>query len=302
MAMKSKQIGSILIHQVIELGTMPLAPTGIFADCTPDMLARGREWLDHRFIAPDSDLIYLSMHSFVVQSGGRNILIDTCHGNDKQRPGDGPLSYYHQLDTDYLGNLARVGLKPEDIDIVLCTHLHFDHVGWNTRLDNGRWVPTFPNARYLMARVDFDHFRDAAPDGHDAMHIPSFNDSVLPVVAAGQVDFVELDRLGDHDLGPGLSLESAPGHTMGSIVLHARNEHGGAMFTGDVWHHPLQLAEPSLTIFVEQDVAMGQKTRRRLIDRHADTDTLLMAAHFPAPTAGRIVSHGDGFRFQLAPE
>jgi glyoxylase-like metal-dependent hydrolase (beta-lactamase superfamily II) len=300
MAMKTKQIGSILVHQVVEMASLPISANAMFADCTADMLSWGREWLDQRFIAPDSDQIYLSMHSFVVRSGGRNILIDTCHGNDKQR--DGAMAYYHNLHTDYLGNLALHGLKPEDIDFVLCTHLHFDHVGWNTRLENGRWVPTFPNARYLMARVDFDHFGAAPPDGHDAMHIPSFNDSVLPVVEAGQVDFVHLDRLGDHDLGPDLWLESAPGHTMGSIVLHARNEAGAAMFTGDVWHHPLQLAEPSLSIFVEQDVALGRATRNGLIDRHADTDTLVMAAHFPSPTAGRIVSHKDGFRFQLAPE
>jgi glyoxylase-like metal-dependent hydrolase (beta-lactamase superfamily II) len=298
MVMKTKQIGSILIHQVVEMGNLALAASSIFMECRPEMLARGREWLDHRFIARDSDDIYLSMHSFVVQSGGRNILVDTCHGNDKKR--EGAFAYYNELHTDYLGNLALYGLKPEDIDIVLCTHLHFDHIGWNTRLENGRWVPTFPNARYLMARVDFEHFGNAAPNGHDAMHIPSYNDSVLPVFEAGQVDFVELDHLADHDLGPGLSLESAPGHTAGSIVLHARNEAGGALFTGDVWHHPLQLAEPSLTIFVEQDVAMGRATRGRLIDRHCDTDTLVMAAHFPSPTAGRIVSHADGFRFQLA--
>jgi glyoxylase-like metal-dependent hydrolase (beta-lactamase superfamily II) len=300
MGMKTKQIGSILVHQVVEMEGLPLAATGIFADCTSDMLARGREWLDHRFIAPSGDTIYLSMHSFVVQSGGRNILIDTCHGNDKQRPGDGPLNYYHALNTPYIENLAAFGLKPEDIDVVLCTHLHFDHIGWNTKLENGRWVPTFPNARYLMSRVDFDHFGNVSPDSHEIMNVPSYNDSVLPVVEAGQVDFVQLDRLDDHDLAPGLMLESTPGHTRGSIALHARNDAGAALFTGDIWHHPLQFAEPSLTIFVEQDKEMGRATRDRLISQHADTDTLIMAAHFPAPTAGRIVCHGDGFRFRLA--
>lgn len=296
--MKTKQIGDILVHRVVEFENLPLAASSIFMDCRPDMLARGREWLDTRFIAPDSDNIFLSFHSFVIQSGGRNILVDTCHGNHKAR--DGAMAYYNNLETDYLGNLARYGLKPEDIDVVLCTHLHFDHVGWNTKLENGRWVPTFPNARYLMSKVDFDHFGAATADSHDAMHLPSYQDSVLPVVAAGQVDFVAMDRTGDHDLGPNLWLEAAPGHTLGSVVLHARNESGGALFSGDVWHHPLQFAEPSLSIFVEQDVAMGAATRRRLIEGCVDTNTLLMAAHFPSPTAGRVVSHGDGFRFQLA--
>jgi glyoxylase-like metal-dependent hydrolase (beta-lactamase superfamily II) len=262
------------------------------------MLARGREWLDERFIARDRDDIYLSFHSFVIQSGGRNILVDTCHGNDRQR--DGNFAYYNQLQTDYLGNLARYGMGPEDIDVVLCTHLHFDHIGWNTRLENGRWVPTFPNARYLMSKVDFDHFGAIGADTHEAMHLQSYQECVLPVVAAGQVDFVAMDRTSDHDLGPNLWLEPAPGHTLGSVVLHARNEHGGALFSGDVWHHPLQFAEPSLAIFVEQDVALGTATRRRLIEGCVDTNTLLMAAHFPSPTAGRVVSHGDGFRFRLA--
>jgi glyoxylase-like metal-dependent hydrolase (beta-lactamase superfamily II) len=295
--MKTQQIGSILVHKVVEFENLPLSANSIFTDCRPEMLARGREWLDTRFIARDSDDIYLSFHSFVIQSGGRNILVDGCHGNGKKR--DGAFAYYNDLNTDYLGNLARCGLRPDDIDIVLCTHLHFDHVGWNTKLENGRWVPTFPNARYLMSKVDFDHFGRVAPDSHEAMHLASYQDSVLPVVEAGQVDFVAMDRTSDHDLGPDLWLEAAPGHTLGSVVLHARNEAGGALFSGDVWHHPLQFAEPSLSIFVEQDVAMGAATRRRLIEGCVDTNTLLMAAHFPAPTAGRVVSHGDAFRFQL---
>ena len=301
MAMKSQQIGSIQVHQVVELENLPLAASSIFMGCQPDMLARGREWLDERFIARDSDDIYLSFHSFVIQSGGRNILVDCCHGNDKTGR-EGTFTYYNELHTDYLGNLARHGLKPEDIDIVLCTHLHFDHIGWNTRLENGRWVPTFPNARYLMSKVDFDHFGSIGPDSHDAMHLLSYQDSVLPVVAAGQVDFIHLDRCADHDLAKDLWLEAAPGHTLGSVVLHARNEAGGALFSGDVWHHPLQFAEPSLSIFVEQDVPMGLATRRRLIENCVDTNTLVMAAHFPSPTAGRIVSHGDSLRFQFPPD
>jgi glyoxylase-like metal-dependent hydrolase (beta-lactamase superfamily II) len=299
--MQSKQIGSILVHKVVEFENLPLSAGELFADSTPDMLARGREWLDHRFIAPGSDEIYLSFHSFVIQSGGRNILVDTCHGNHKQNR-TGRMEYYNDLNTDYLGNLARHGLTPEDIDVVLCTHLHFDHVGWNTKLENGRWVPTFPNARYLMSKVDFDHFGSIGPDDHDAMHLLSYQDSVLPVVAAGQADFIHLDRCADHDLAKDLWLEAAPGHTLGSVVLHARNEHGGALFSGDVWHHPLQFAEPSLSIFVEQDVALGHATRKRLIENAVDTNTLVMAAHFPSPTAGRIVSHGGSLRFQFPPD
>jgi glyoxylase-like metal-dependent hydrolase (beta-lactamase superfamily II) len=295
---KSKQIGGIQVHKVVEFENLPVPAGNMFLDYRPEMLARGREWLDERFIARDRDEIFLSFHSFVIQSGGRNILVDTCHGNHKQNR-TGVSAYYNDLNTDYLGNLARVGLKPEDIDVVLCTHLHFDHVGWNTKLENGRWVPTFPNARYLMSKVDFDNFAKITPDHHDAMHLLSYQDSVVPVVEAGRADFIHLDRCRDHDLAKDLWLEAAPGHTHGSVVLHARNDAGGALFSGDVWHHPLQFAEPSLSIFVEQDVPMGLATRKRLIENAVDTNTLIMAAHFPSPTAGRIVSHGNGFRFQF---
>jgi glyoxylase-like metal-dependent hydrolase (beta-lactamase superfamily II) len=298
MGMKTKQIGSILVHQVVELENLPIEASSIFPGFHPEMAARAREWLDQRFIARNSDTIYLSFHSFVIQSGGRNILVDTCHGNDK-RGREGAFTYYNGLQTDYLGNLARFGLRPEDIDVVLCTHLHFDHVGWNTRLKNGRWVPTFPNARYLMSKVDFDHFGGVGADSHDGMHILSYQDSVLPVVVAGQADFIHLDRTRDHDLGPDLWLEAAPGHTAGSVVLHARNDSGGALFSGDCWHHPLQFAEPSLSLEIEQDVAASMATRRRLLEGCVDANTLVMAAHFPSPTAGRVISHGDGLRFQF---
>jgi glyoxylase-like metal-dependent hydrolase (beta-lactamase superfamily II) len=301
MGMKTKQIGSILVHQVVEMASQPVQAGSMFPGFRPEMAVRGREWLDARFIAPDSDTLFLSFHSFVIQSGGRNILVDTCHGNDKTGRA-APFDYYNNLRSDYLSSLARFGLAPEDIDVVLCTHLHFDHVGWNTRLENGRWVPTFPNARYLMSKLDFDHFGNVAPDSPDGIHIMSYQDSVLPVVAAGQADFIHLDRTRDHDLGRDLWLEAAPGHTAGSVVLHARNDAGGALFSGDCWHHPLQFAESSLSLENEQDVATSMATRRRLLEGCVDADTLVMAAHFPSPTAGRVISHGDGLRFQFTPE
>lgn len=296
--MKSKQIGSMSVHRLVEFNSMGVPATGMFPTCTPEMLARGRTWLDERFIAADSDRIFLSMHSFVIQTGGVNILVDACHGNGKKR--DGAQAYYNELQTDYLGGLGRLGLRPEDIHCVLCTHLHFDHVGWNTRLENGHWVPTFPNARYLMGKPDYDHFVTFPADAPDAMHLPSFTDSVLPVVAAGKAELLEMDRLSSYEIGPGLTLESAAGHTLGSVVLHAESGGRKALFTGDVWHHPLQIAEPSLGIFVDYDRQMADATKRRILERTADTDTLIMAAHFPAPTAGRIISHGDGHRFAFA--
>ena len=298
--MRPRQLGPMRIEKIVEMDGMPIPAELIFPQATPEIMARGRKALDSRFIALDADALVWSFHSYVIRSPGRNILIDTCHGNDKQRPH--PVEYAHMLKTDYLGNLGRIGLRPDDIDLVLCTHLHIDHVGWNTRLHNGRWVPTFPRAKYLMTRLDFERFQHAGPTDPDgALGYYSFQDSVLPVVAAGQALLVETDHVIERELADGVWLEGAPGHTPGSVLVHARNGHGHAVFSGDVIHHPIQAVAPSLHVAGEDDPALGRETRRRLLESCADTDTLLLAAHFPAPTATRVVSHADGFRFAFEP-
>ena len=294
--MKSIEIGSIAIHSVAELAPLPAAATLIFANSTPELVAQGREWLDQRFIHPTEDQVYIDFHSYVIRTGSRTILVDTCHGNHKQRRP--PIDYANDLNTDYLGNLARAGFGPEQIDIVLCTHLHFDHIGWNTRLEDGRWVPTFPNARYLMSKKDYEHFeREHLMAG--SMEAEAFKDSVLPVIAAGQADLIDTSHLIERDLGNAVWIEGAPGHTPGLVALHVGSKAGRAIFSGDVIHHPLQIMEPSLHLPVDWDVALATATRRKLLESCADKDTLLMTAHFPDPTAGRVVTKGDGFRFEF---
>jgi len=297
--MKRIELGPVTIQSVPELAPLPTEATMIFVNSTPELIARGREWLDERYIHPTLDQVYIDFHSYVIRTGSRTILVDTCHGNHKTRRA--PVDYANNLNTDYLGNLARAGFKPEDIDIVLCTHLHFDHVGWNTRLQDGRWVPTFPNAKYLISREDYEHFeREHKLAG--SMEAEAFEDSVLPVVAAGQAELIEASHVIERELGNAVWIEGAPGHTPGSIVLHAGTKAGKAIFSGDVIHHPIQIMEPSLHLPVDFDVAMAQGSRRRLLESCADADTLLMTAHFPDPTAGRVVSRTDGFRFQFVPE
>ena len=163
--MKTQRIGEMEIGKVVELDGMALPATLVFPGATPEIVARGRRMFDARFIDREQDALQWSFHSYVVRTHGRTILIDTCHGNDKVRPE--PVAYAHMMKTDYLGNLARAGLKPEDIDIVMCTHLHIDHVGWNTRLSDGKWVPTFPKARYLMARPDYEYLEHMKPEGQE---------------------------------------------------------------------------------------------------------------------------------------
>jgi glyoxylase-like metal-dependent hydrolase (beta-lactamase superfamily II) len=291
--MQTRRFGSMEIQKVVELDGLAFPASLIFPGATPEIVAHARQSLDARFIAQDEDALQWSFHSYVVRTPGRTILIDTCHGNDKNRPE--PFAYAHMMNTDYLGNLARAGLSPEDVDLVMCTHLHIDHVGWNTRLSDGKWVPTFPNARYLMTRVDYERFERTSPDDPEgALGYYSFQDSVLPVVAAGQAELVETDHVIEQELGEGIWMEGAPGHTAGSVVIHAKNPYGHAVFAGDVIHHPIQVPAPSLYIAGEYDTAMAQRTRQRVLESCADMGALLLPAHFPSPSAARVVSTAAG--------
>ena len=294
--MKSQTLGPIRIHRIVEIDRLPVQPDRFFCGISPETVDRAKQILDERFIDPESNEIIVSFHSFVVEADGRRILVDACHGNDKQRTGN--IAYANSLHTGYLTNLASAGFKPEDIDIVLCTHLHYDHVGWNTRLENGRWVSTFPNAKYLMTKVDFDHFSrlpEGTPESH---HAGAFEDSVLPVVREGRAELLEADHIPGFDLSPDVCLEPAPGHTPGSVIVRIRNDFGAAVLSGDVIHHPIQILEPRLYVEGEHDTAQATRTRERLIEDCADTGAILLPAHFPDPTTGRIVRSSGGYRFE----
>jgi glyoxylase-like metal-dependent hydrolase (beta-lactamase superfamily II) len=210
------------------------------------------------------------------------------------------MPFYHNLQANtYLNNLEKIGLHPENIDIVLCTHLHTDHIGWNTMLKNGRWAPTFPNARYLMAKQEFDHFKklfDLKPDypvGHG-----SFEDSVLPIINAGLADLVDMDHLVVGELGDGVWMEPAPGHTPGHVTIHVKGNGRESIMTGDIIHHPILFLEPTLETKHDMDKDICNQTRQRLLERLADTNNVLLAAHFCSPTAGRVQSCSHGFKFQ----
>ena len=296
--MHQHTIGAMRIDKVVDLDNSPWAAKTLFPDVTPAMLAEGRRWIAPNCIDPRDDIVYLSFHSYVLRTQTRTILVDTCVGNCKERRS---LPSWNMLQTPYLDELAKIGLQPADIDIVLCTHLHADHVGWNTRLIGGRWVPTFPNARYLMGRVEFDHWQalhaanPAAPVTRGA-----FADSVLPVVESGQAHLVEADHVLEGEIGNGVWLESSPGHSPGHVSVHACSGHDHAVLSGDVIHSPLQLVDPDLCSAADTDRERSRVSRRGLIEQMADTPTLLLTAHFPSPTAGRIVRHGGSYRFQFA--
>jgi glyoxylase-like metal-dependent hydrolase (beta-lactamase superfamily II) len=289
-------LGQTRIERIAEIETMYVDPDWLYQNVDEEMLHRHKSALGPLSIHPETLQFGLSYHSYLIRTRGLNILVDTCNGNGKLRPS---MPEYHNLQSDaYLQNLARLGLTPEDIDYVLCTHLHTDHVGWNTRLVDGRWVPTFPRAKYLMARPEFEHFNrlyladPTVPVGKGA-----FQDSVLPIVEAGQAEIVEMNHSVVGELDDGVWMEAAPGHTPGHVTIHVKGGGRESIMTGDIIHHPILILESSLETRFDMDKKTGDATRQRLLERLADTNDVLLTAHFCSPTAGRVMSCAHGFRF-----
>jgi glyoxylase-like metal-dependent hydrolase (beta-lactamase superfamily II) len=288
--MQLMRIGDFEIHRIAEYEGPFIAPETFFPSFDAEVVRENPDHLGARLIDPATGHLLFSFHSFVVKTGHHTVLIDSCLGNDKERP---TRPQFHRLRTPYVADLARVGVQVEDIDYVMCTHLHWDHVGWNTRLENGRWVATFPNARYVMARREFAHWEGVHQRGEDTPHRTAFEDSVLPVVRTGQSMLVD----DDYALEDGLWFEGAPGHTPGNVVIHARSGNETGVFMGDVIHHPLQLLKPEWSTLACTDRELSRMTRTRLIEEHADGGTRLLPAHFPSPTVGRIVRQGNAFSY-----
>jgi glyoxylase-like metal-dependent hydrolase (beta-lactamase superfamily II) len=288
--MQGTRIGSFEVHRIAEYEGPFLAPHEFFPDFDPEVVRANADLLGPRLIDPASGKLIFSFHTFVIKTAHHTILIDSCLGNDKERPS---RPQFHLMRSNYLGDLAAVGVKPEDVDFVMCTHLHWDHVGWNTRLENGRWVPTFPNARYVMAQREYSHWEGVHKQNDDTPHRRAFEDSVLPVVRTGQSQLVD-DNFALED---GLWFEPAPGHTPGNVVIHARSGDQTAVFMGDVIHHPVQLIKPEWSTFACSDRELSRRTRTRLIEEHAERGARLLPAHFPSPTAGRILRHRGAYRY-----
>jgi glyoxylase-like metal-dependent hydrolase (beta-lactamase superfamily II) len=281
--------GASTLQRVVESEGPLLSPFEIFSDCTQAHLDAHRAWLQPRFQDPASGLLTITIQSFLIRQNGLTILVDSCSGNDKEaraRP------EFRRAKWPWLERLADARVKPEDIDIVLCSHLHVDHVGWNTRLDNGRWVPTFPNARYLISRREWDHWQAA---GAAALSRTGdyITDSVLPVFAAGQAELVA----DEHAVAAEVSVELAPGHTPGQMMVRVGAGREQAMLCADLMHHPLQVRYPAWSTRFCTDPAQARETRIRFFNEHANSSRLVFPAHFPSPTGGIIERDGTDFRF-----
>jgi glyoxylase-like metal-dependent hydrolase (beta-lactamase superfamily II) len=284
-------IGNVTVTRIEEkIGFASRAPEDYLDGFDRELLARHLDWLVPNHYSPADDRLITSIHSWLIRTEHHTILLDCCAGNHKNRPG---FHRFHQLDTPFLQRLRTAGVEPEEIDIVLCTHLHADHVGWNTMLKDGRWMPTFSNAKYLFSRTENeigDPRRNPAADA-DLQRGGAYRDSVLPVIEAGQSVLVD----GDHAIDDTLTIVPAPGHTPGHVALWLANSAGRAVFCGDAMHHALQIHAPHWNSKFCEVPDLARTTRRRLIEQCVEHRAMMFPGHFGAPHVTRIAAAGSGF-------
>ncbi|OKI49709.1 MBL fold metallo-hydrolase [Micromonospora sp. CB01531] len=283
-------IGDVEITRIQEYaGPSPATPGFLFPESDPAYWRDNAGWLDPDFFDARRGQLRSVLHTWLIRSQGAVILLDTGAGNGKERP-YAPVYAHH--DTAYLANLAAAGIAPEDVDIVINTHLHVDHVGWDTRLEGRGWVPTFPNARYLITQEDFefwDPVKNPRPPADGNQNV--FEDSVVPVHRAGLVELWS----GEYRIDSDLVLQAAPGHTPGSAVLRLESGNAGALFVGDIIHSPVQIANPDVNSCFCEDPALARASRRRLLAEAAERSLLVFPAHFGGHSACHVAAADDVF-------
>ena len=279
----SWRIGEVRVTRVVETQA-ELPPEGLLPEATAEALEPHMSWLKPGFLTADGKLV-LSIHALLIEVGSRRILVDTCIG-EHSIPGFEML----EPNAGFLDELSAAGFPRESIDTVICTHMHFDHVGWNTMKQGDRWLPTFPNARYLFARAEWDHWSQQ----RNTPYASTLDASVQPIIDAGLADLVETD----HKVCDEVWLEPSPGHTPGHVCVHIGSAGQRAFITGDMTHHPVQWAEVDWKMTADTDSDQAAATRRRVIDTYADGETLVIGTHYAAPCAGHIVRGESGVWFR----
>ncbi len=279
------QIGEVAVTRIVESDDL-WEPTRFVPNASREVVL-AHDWLLGPFADPTTGEIRLSINSFALEVGDEKVLIDTCGGNDKVRPGSPKL---HLQQTDYLERLAAAGFPAEEITTVLCTHLHVDHVGWNTVLIGDDWKPTFPNARYLFGETEWKHWRVEPQVYGDVV-----GDSVQPILDAGRASLIG----SDHVLNDLVRLEPTPGHTPGHHSVRISSDDQDAVITGDVFHSAVQIEHPEWSSAPDVDPGLAAKTRRNFFERYCDDHTLVLATHLGGPGCGHLRPHNGGWR--LAP-
>lgn len=266
------------------------------------------DWLVPNFAAADGTMLGL-IQAMIVELDGKTLVVDCCIGDHKNIPA---IPQWTDLQTGFLERFRTAGFDPNGVDYVLCTHMHMDHVGWNTYYDGAAWKPTFPNARYLFARDEMHAFMaeatapagdlDSAKTQLEALPIllqmtdaAILQQSVQPILDAGLAELVDVP----HTPLPGVTLVPTPGHTAGHVSIRIESQGASALITGDSFHHPCQIARPDWASIADADTARSSATRKQLLAEHADTPTLIIGTHFCEPVYGRIVESDDGYRFDF---
>ena len=285
--MLSWQIGDVKVTRVVEMDLpIPYSPkTTFLAEATPEALAQ-MAWLFPHFAKADGTLM-LSIHALLVEAPGKKIVVDTCVGNDRARS----ILGGQKLQTKFLDHMKEAGFTRENVDAVVCTHLHVDHVGWNTMLEGGKWVPTFPNARYLIGKKEYAHWKSVENEEQQQI----LADSVQPIFDAGLAEEVEMD----HRISPEIRLMPTAGHTPGHVSVVIESKGKSAVITGDMMHHPCQIGHPDWTPAFDSDKEAAKATRHAMVKDWADKPILVIGTHFAAPTAGHVKRDGNAYRFEV---
>lgn len=292
------RIGNVTVTRIVDIEILGGHPDVIFQGLDPEQV-RKIGWLQPHF-ADAFGMLHSSIHSFLIESEGKRILVDTCVGNDKTRH----LPLFNNREGTFLSQLTEAGFPAKSIDTVLCTHLHVDHVGWNTRKVNNRWIPTFPNARYLFGRIEWEYWHQKFLSGETANTEPAkildvtnvMTDSVLPIIEADLHTLVEVD----HHLTREVSLMSTPGHTPGHVSVSIHSNGMEAIITGDIFHHPIEIEDPDLLCHFDVDPKAAERTRKKFLSSQSGRNVLILGTHFPPPTAGRIVQNGNSWLFDIS--
>lgn len=286
--MRWMKLGQVEIGRVVESNGPFMSVYEFFPDATPEQLAPHRHWLDQGALDPRTDKLVMPIQSYVIRTPQNVVLVDSCVGNHKS------VKWFPAWDqmngTSYFEGLASLGLRPEQVDVVLCTHLHVDHSGWNTQWLDGRWRPTFPNARYILSKNEVE----GAEYLHRKYGDPTYAENVLPVLEAGQAELVA----DDHRIDDYVWLEATPGHTRGHCAVRVDGRGGDAVITGDLIHSPIQCCFPHWNFRHDFDKPLAAATRRGFLERYSDCATQVLTAHFPLPSAGRVRGDGAAFRFE----
>ncbi len=284
---KHWQVGDVRITRIVELARFRDDIGMLLKDATPEILAPHLSWLKPHFVLDDGHIL-MQWQAFAVQTPTRTMMIDTCIGNDRQRF----FNIFSDMQTSFLEDLIASGIDPAKVDTVCCTHLHYDHVGWNTRLVDGKWVPTFPNAKYLFDTTEYAEIRDLqkANDWH-AGHL---SDSIDPIVAAGLHEFIPAPG---YHVCDEIWMEHTPGHTSGHCAIHIESKGEHAIITGDLMHHPVQCAIPHHHSNFDHYPEVAVNTRVKFMGDVGQGRILVIGSHFSDPTAGWIVPDGDAWRF-----